>query len=338
MLANTWLAPPAQTLEGGALSQVYLSAEQAIEVPSGQSLLGVMEHAGGISKDQRHGDVPTALLTMNALGGHASREVWLTDQPVRYGTLGEIRYARSDNLLFGVGRYPAEDLEQVTYQAYCDLTQLVHSSEAGRLIRLWNYFPGINEPQNNLECYRRFCRGRHNALTRMGSGLSQDLPAATAVGSSAGDFWVIFLAGKGACRQVENPLQMSAFHYPPIHGPRSPSFSRAVRYSSPGGDLLFISGTASIRGHETVHGGDLVGQCLTTVENLRALLKQAGTNDSGPWGNRVSWKVYLRREGDFETVRDFLEQTLDPADPILYVTGDICRSSLLLEIEGLVHL
>lgn len=338
MLAKPLLAPTAQTLKGGALSQVYLSAEQAIEVPSGQYLLGLMEHGGGGSQDQFHDDAPTALLAMDPLGGHASREVWVTDQPVRYGTLGEIRYARSENLLFGVGRYPAENLEQVTYQAYCDLSQLVRSSEAGRLIRLWNYFPDINESQGNLERYRRFCRGRHEALTRMGFGLSQDLPAASAVGSGAGDFWVIFLAGKGASRQVENPLQMSAFHYPPIHGPRSPSFSRAVRYSSRGSDLLFISGTASIRGHATVHGCDLVGQCLTTVENLRALLKQAGAKDSGPWGNRACWKVYLRRGGDFETVSKCLEQTLNPADPILYVTGDICRTSLLLEIEGLVHL
>ena len=326
---------PAKT---GALRQIYLPSEHPLCLPEGQQLLGIMNHVGQGAEDSYHEDVPTAWLAMDTLGDSAGREVWSTDLPVHYGTLGDIRYAQSDDLLLGVARYPADELDQVTYRGYCDLIRLMRSHGNGQLLRLWNYFPRINESQDQLERYRRFCRGRHEALAEMGYALDDDLPAATAVGSRVGDFWIIFLAGKGIRLQIENPLQMSAYRYPPIHGPRSPSFSRAVRYSTPQGDQLFISGTASIRSHETVHAAELMGQCQTTLDNLRALLKQVGSGDLGQLGARASWKVYLRRADDYEPVRTCLQQAMDPDSPLLFVVGDICRESLLLEIEGFINL
>ena len=327
--------PPAET---GSLRQIYLPTENPLCLPEGQQLLGVVQHVGQAAEAPSHDDVPTAWLAMDTIGDCPGREVWSTDLPVHYGTLGDIRYAQSDDLLFGVARYPADDLDQVTYRGYCDLIRLIRGNGAGQLIRLWNYFPRINESQDQLERYRRFCRGRHEALAEMGYALDEDLPAATAVGSRPGDFWIIFLAGKGTRLQVENPLQMSAFRYPPIYGPRSPSFSRAVRYSTLRGNQLFISGTASIRGHETTHGGNIMGQCQATLDNLRALLRQAGVEDLDELGSRASWKVYLRRADDYETVKDCLRKAMGPASPLLFVEGDICRESLLLEIEGFVTL
>jgi chorismate lyase/3-hydroxybenzoate synthase len=332
------MASPNQTAEAGVLSQIYLPAAGPVHPPEGQHLLGIVNHLGQGIEGHSDDAVPTACLAMDVIGDNPRREAWYTHHPVQYGTLGNIRYARSDELLFGVAHYPADDLDQVTSRGYRDLIRLIRLYGAGQLIRLWNFFPRINESQDQLERYRRFCRGRHEALADMGYALDADLPAATAIGSREGDFWIIFLAGQGIRIQVENPLQMSAFRYPPIYGPRSPSFSRAVRYLTAQGDHLFISGTASIRGHESAHSGEITGQCQVTLQNLCALLNQAGVEDLGQLGSRASWKVYLRRADDYETVRACLRQALDPASPLLFVIGDICRESLLLEIEGLVNL
>jgi len=325
-------------IHGGHLGQIYLPAGKSIHLTEGQYLLGALNYAGRGKQEPLPKEMPTAWLAMDALGDNADREIWLINQPVYYGAMGEIRYALSNDHLFGVAHYPATHIEQVTYQAYCDMIRLIRQNGAGKLIRLWNYFPRINEPEDQLERYRRFCMGRHEALAEMGYALDEDLPAATAVGSGEGDFWIIFLAGRGTSLQVENPLQVSAFRYPRQYGPRSPSFSRALRYSSFRGDQLFISGTASIRGHETVHTDDIMGQCDVTLENLRALLRQSGEDDLSQLGSRASWKVYLRRPQDYEAVKDRLRKAMGAASPLLFVEGDICRESLLLEIEGFVDL
>ena len=70
---------------------------------------------------------------------------------------------------------------------------------------------------------------------------------------------------------VENPLQMPAYEYPDTYGPRSPSFARATTVTTAGVASLYVSGTASIRGHRTV-GATLEEQIKVTMENIDALL------------------------------------------------------------------
>ena len=61
---------------------------------------------------------------------------------------------------------------------------------------------------------------------------------------------------------VENPRQVSAYRYPPTYGPRVADLLArgAGRTSAAATIALFISGTASIVGHETVHQGDVRAQ------------------------------------------------------------------------------
>lgn len=320
------------------LRQAFLPDPGELSLATGEHLLGVILHGTGPQAVPAAGSVPTARLELDALGGPSSQEVWLTNSPVVYGAADGIAYARSEDLLFGVLRCPADEPSASTREAYGRIIGLTRSLGAGQLLRLWHYFPAINGMQAGLERYRRFCLGRHAALSAAGYALAGDLPAASAIGTREGDLMIIFLAGQGPATQIENPRQVSAFRYPDIYGPRSPSFSRAVRFSASGQASLLISGTASILGHETVHVGDILGQCATTLDNLRVLLERVGEDDLRRLGRRASWKVYLRHREDLNTVRDYLNGALDPASPVLYLAGDICRSALLLEIEGLVEL
>ncbi len=275
---------------------------------------------------------------MDVLGGAGGRELWLTDQPVTTGEEDSIRYAGNNDWLFGVLRVPADEPDRAACAAYLRLLALIRTLDAGRLVRLWNYFPDINREQGGLERYRRFCLGRHEAFASCGYPLDRELPAASAVGSKHGDLLIAFLAGRGECRAIENPLQLSAYRYPAEYGPRSPSFSRAVRVSASGQDAFFISGTASIRDHRTVGQGDPLTQCRITLENLATLLAQVTAVPLTRLGGAAHWKIYLRDPALLSCVREELDQALDPASPRLYVAGDICRMDLLLEIEGHIDL
>lgn len=321
-----------------SLRQAFQPCESPLALRPGEHLLGMLKHGLTASVSGAMADVPSATVAMEVLGGAGGRELWLTDQPVTTGYADGIRYAANDDWLFGVLRVPADEPDRAACAAYLRLLAFIRTLYAGRLVRLWNYFPDINHEQGGLERYRRFCLGRHEAFASGGYPLDRELPAASAVGTKHGDLLIAFLAGRGECRAIENPLQLSAYRYPSEYGPRSPSFSRAVRVRAPGQDGLFISGTASIRDHRTVGQGDSQTQCRITLENLASLLAQVTAVPLSRLGGAAHWKIYLRDPGLLAGVRAELDRALDPASPRLYVAGDICRMDLLLEIEGHIDL
>jgi chorismate lyase/3-hydroxybenzoate synthase len=86
---------------------------------------------------------------------------------------------------------------------------------------------------------------------------------------------IYFLAGAHPPTHLGNPRQVNAYEYPTIYGPRSPSFARATLCRSDSATHLFISGTASVVGHQSQHVGSADLQALETVTNLRALVEHA---------------------------------------------------------------
>ncbi len=97
------------------------------------------------------------------------------------------------------------------------------------------------------------------------------MPAASALGFESGPLTICFFAAREAMPlAIENPRQVSAYKYPEDYGPRSPTFSRASAIELHGQTVLFISGTASIVGHQTMHAGDVVAQTQETIVNIKA--------------------------------------------------------------------
>ena len=102
-----------------------------------------------------------------------------------------------------------------------------------------------------------------------------------------------------------------------------------------GESLLFVSGTASIVGHETLHIGNASAQTRETIANILAVMAQAqrtGLEASNANANLL--KTYLRRPDDLTTVRHCLLQAFGATANTLYLQADICRSNLLLEVEA----
>ena len=143
------------------------------------------------------------------------------------------------------------------------------------------------------------------------------------------------LASRTPGIQVENPRQVSAFRYPPQYGPKSPSFSRAMLKDwGAGGWHLYISGTASILGHATVHANDVLAQTQETLHNLEALVETANRQTQAAL--RMSLlKVYVRDQTDPAVLRELIAARFGRETPTLLLQADICRRDLLVEIEGI---
>ena len=268
-------------------------------------------------------------------------EVWRNSAPILCDRVQDIRLAFTDEVVFGCLEIPESSgsvLEDVVRSAYEQIFAYCTQSGFAHLLRMWNYFPNINADQNGLERYKRFCLGRHQAFSTYHKDFASILPAASAVGTAGGPFQVLFLAGKQQGKPLENPRQISAYAYPPIYGPKSPSFARATLHRTSTGCQLFVAGTASIVGHATQHQGDPAKQTLETLSNIDAVLDRFRSECQESW--RVKpfeghLKVFVRNEEDLPTVRKVLEHHEYGKGPILYVLGEMCRKELLVEIEGM---
>lgn len=275
-------------------------------------------------------------------------ERWLTDAPVQAGRHGLIAFRRVGAAAGGwlLGRAQLDiaaagtDLQAVTRQVYADLFALLRTHGDLHLLKLWNYLPHINAVRDGLEVYRHFNVGRQQAFLDAGQRAFEGAPAACALGHHGGPLTLEFLAGPVAPRPVENPRQVSAYHYPASYGPRSPTFSRAALVAlAPAADTLFISGTASIVGHASLHPGDVVRQTEETLRNLHAVLDAAHARTRARFDlGHMDLTIYLRDPADRAAVQAVLARTLDAASPglrdALWLHADVCRGELLVEIEA----
>ena len=205
------------------------------------------------------------------------------------------------------------------------------------LARCWNYLPDINRIERNLERYRWFNVGRHSAFARHGrlprALAAHAVPAACALGVGGDKVGVAFLGVDGELVAIENAHQISAYDYPPDYGPKAPMFSRAVRTSVGGAPCLFVSGTASITGHQTMHAGDVAAQTALALSHIEHLLAQLPE----PFPASSAYiKVYVRHPKDCDTVMGALHERWPQAvthGKVSLLIADICRDDLDVEIE-----
>lgn len=252
------------------------------------------------------------------------------------GRAGALGLFQSGDWLLGAATVPlTAGLEEATHRLY---DNIITATQGWHLARIWNYVPAINETgPTGLENYQLFCRGRSLAFERhYGSGFKSLLPSASAVGCKAARLTVAFAACPVQPRHVENPRQVPAYDYPGAYGPRAPSFARATVVPGAAHPTVFISGTAAILGHATIAPHNLRQQLACTLENLGDISQACGLgrelDQGGPAKRR--FKVYVRHAADQPQVATILEESLlTGSDCVSYLQADICRATLLVEIE-----
>jgi enamine deaminase RidA (YjgF/YER057c/UK114 family) len=272
-------------------------------------------------------------------------EVWQSATPVTSAREGDIQYRCNDEFVFGViileeagfsGDEASSALQLAAALAYQQIVSLLDKLHFPHVVRFWNYMSDINGYSHGLERYRQFNVGRQAGLLAQGRAVTGGLPAACALGASAGPLSIAFLAGKVATIAIENPRQLNACAYPPIYGPRSPTFSRAALLPWSDGACLFISGTASIVGHESLHVGDVVAQTQEALKNIAAVLDSANRQVlCGEFDLRdLHYTVYVKHVVDLNKVRAVLDAVIGADINVIYLQADVCRQELLVEIEA----
>lgn len=287
-------------------------------------------------------DWPQVASQLTPLAAEATVEVLTCSQPVTYGQDFGYHWAASDGHLFA-GCTPVETetmtVADLAEDLYSRLFALIEKLGYRHPWRIWNMIPGINHGDGDEERYRLFCQGRYRSLKAHRPDLFEHYPSASAVGSRGNTWSLYFLAGRSLGQPIENPKQVSAYHYPRRYGPTSPSFSRAYVKTWDTGSTLFLSGTASIVGHESQHPEEVSVQARETLDNLRTLSatasRVAGQNFTFTPETSIL-KAYVRRPADLGVARKHVEDVLGPDHQVLYLQADICRRELLFEMDGAI--
>ncbi len=258
-------------------------------------------------------------------------EVWEVagESTIERGVTGRCHWSRAEGVICAavwISPEQCRNIEEATHSAYLELLEFLYRTDYRHPCRFWNYIPQINSGDGDREEYKKFCAGRLSAFNRMGIE-SIEFPAASALGHHTEGAVIYAFSCKTPGVQYENPLQERAYRYPRQYGASSPSFSRAT-YLETARPLLFISGTASILGHQSTSLNQLEGQLETTADNIDQLLQHIGHTLPVQ-----SLKVYLRSPNDYDTAKRCLERRY-PGIAAVFTWADICRENLLVEIEA----
>jgi chorismate lyase/3-hydroxybenzoate synthase len=272
-------------------------------------------------------------------------ECWWYDGEVEYANHDGVEIAGSDEyVMLTIQRAFDDDTEfaAVSRDVYRSLFNAIQRTNHRYIAKIWNYFGGITEGQGDLERYRQFSIGRAQVFAEQ--NLDENvLPAGTAIGThQQGVLSVVALTSKYPFAAIENPRQTSAYRYPRQYGPESPRFSRGGTVIVGDDSLHLISGTAAIVGHETQHPNDVGRQLKVTADNLRSLCGKLSAGSSTKQAISIEQigapRIYLRMAEDFDRVTSELDSEIAEgfSERALFLHAEICRSELMLEVDGVV--
>ena len=244
------------------------------------------------------------------------------------------------------------DFTSNTTRAYELILDSLNQLPGFSLIRVWNFIPRILDPLGPTpQRYFAFNAGRFAAYERAYAtkdAFSRMLATASGVGHFGSDLIIHGLASNDPSSPVENPRQVPAYRYSEKYGPLPPCFARATRVDASRGPWLLVGGTASVRGEESRHDDDLEAQTAETLVNLAALVAVAESGSceaesSIDERNRLlgrfrHLRVYHRQREYSAFIEKRLPREFPGATTIEVSMADLCRPSLLIEIEGLAEL
>ncbi len=253
----------------------------------------------------------------------------------------------------GVSSYSHPEDTRLAAEKAFDLMVEILSKEgmtADNLVRQWNFIGKILEVKNECQNYQIFNEVRNEYYSRYRK--VRGFPAATGIGMMHGevilDFCAIVAGESTTIRAVENPYQVNAYDYAQkvLKGitdqgkteKHAPQFERALLVTNKIGATLHISGTASILGQETIGAEDIEKQTLVTIGNIEKLndkdrLNQLISEHNLSDGRYTLLRVYIKKQADFEVVKRICNDRYKGV-PVIFIESDICRDTLLMEIEA----
>jgi hypothetical protein len=257
---------------------------------------------------------------------------------------------KSKVLIGSVQSFSNPDCKNNSKQVFDDLLLILNSVEfsLNSVVRQWNYIEDILGFDGKEQHYQEF----NNVRSTFYSDLFNQTgyPAATGIGMNCGGVIIEFIAVQSnelKSVAINNPSQIAAHTYSSsvLAGEEcllktTPKFERARYLELFGKKLIFISGTASIIGERTVGVGNPAEQTEITINNIKQLYskeilnKLSGETLNPKYGHA---RVYIKYRKDFPVIKRTFKSHFGKL-PVVYIIADICRTDLLVEIEGKVVL
>lgn len=200
-------------------------------------------------------------------------------------------------------------------------------------VRTWFYIKDI------LSWYAHFNQTRTVAYRELGiiGGSPNEphlLPASTGIEgitpqASAVSMDLLAIIGQEGSsnptvKRLKNRAQMEAYQY-------GSSFSRAALIQDREAHLLELSGTAAIdENGKTISPKSISAQVTATFDNIEALLQAQGSDLE----HMAAATVFIKPGADADVFWSEVERRGLKTTQWVCVTADICRSSLLFEIDG----
>jgi enamine deaminase RidA (YjgF/YER057c/UK114 family) len=217
------------------------------------------------------------------------------------------------------------------------------------IVRQWNYIENISLFTGDFQNYQAFndSRSHFYAKTSWPAGF----PAATGIGTQSGGIMVeviAFIGEEGLInRALDNPLQTAAHKYsqgvllgafdPCTQKRTTPKFERGRIVGLASQPVIYISGTAAIRGEASLISDDVTEQTRITMENIDHLIAPVNNLLSPTPCEYQLLRIYVKTPSQMEEVRTYMKANY-PDIKKIYVCADICRDELLVEIEGIASL
>ena len=218
------------------------------------------------------------------------------------------------------------------------------------IVRQWNYIEQIVKEVDGYQHYQEFNDSR--TLFYNKTSWHNGYPAATGVGTSCGGVVVDLDAMQSNGSDIEvvalnNHLQVAAHAYSPnvlvgkedgqLGRKTTPKFERAKLIHCGNKGVIYVSGTAAIRGEMSLYEVGIEEQTKITLENIEHLLSKEKLENArisdGTCSRLSSVRVYLKEARFYEPAKKIIEEHY-PGLPAVYLMADVCRDELLVEIEG----
>lgn len=211
------------------------------------------------------------------------------------------------------------------------------------IYRQWNYIQGITMLNDESQNYQEFNDARSIFYNKY--QWNNGYPAATGIGADAGGVVVEVNAIRSTDKSlpIDNPLQIAAHNYSQdvLNGKiieelaqrTTPKFERARLL----GNTIFISGTAAIKGEQSLSTYNAAEQTAETMQIMDRLVSQENIPAINNGAHYDLLRIYVKNREDIEDVKNFMD-THYPSVAKHYLIADICRPELLVEIEGIAHI
>ncbi len=294
-------------------------------------------------------------------------EIGYVDSPdieISYGIFGDISYSLIDTGFYKeywiIGANAVNNKSNIaalSQKAFIKLkTTYEHLGISfNQIARQWNYVGNIVDKRilqgKERQHYQMFNEARSEFYKKFRN--LDYFPAATGIGMSHNGVCIDTLALQCTEKNlklipISNPAQQESYKYDQnilIGDPgcnrnenQAPQFERAMMVVLNHSARVYISGTASIIGQETVGIDDVKKQTLVTIENIDRLVSAKNLKNHYPAlqsiPNTYSYvRVYIKKRSYLAAVKEICSKKYGNV-ATTYVVADICRDNLLVEIEA----